>query len=225
MLEVFRIYAHKRSGQHAIIEWLISCMEGKVVYYNNLWEPNFKRRGTNYRWNNNTLESVKDTSYFKSFDHPKISDNQGNRTFLIYNFEDYSPDILYENSIKFPEHGINVKLKHIFISRYYKNLIASRFKKGGSDLKKYDTIAKFFDWFNYLNKVYHINYDRWMVDIEYRKQICKDLDLNFVNRQHKESTTGFSSFGEIENTLNRYEQMKDNKEYIECIKYMEKTKK
>ena len=162
-----------RSGQHAIINWLIESNQ-PATHYNNI----------------------------NRFKFPSIKPNQLNDNLTIFSIEDFyifSPN--------------QEDIKPIVIIREPKNWMASRIKATLNP----DVIQV---WLGHANSsLYKIIFDKWFQSEEYRRQICKDLNLNFSDQAlNKVVDAGESSFDKFTyhekaqqmNVLNRWQEYKDH---------------
>lgn len=196
------IFAMKRSGQHAIINWL--CKQNQPsLHYNACRFKSKPVPGKNkYEYKNNNIITYK----HNNFDH-------NNYNLIIYNFEDKSPKNISDR----------YKDNSIVITRNIYNLVASRLQKG----LKWNKGA----WQDINNwKGYIIHFDSWFIDEGYRKQICKDLELNFTDDGLQDVfANGVSGFDGLNNdgnaqemdVLNRWKKWENNSKYKEIIKGLE----
>jgi hypothetical protein len=179
-------YAMRRSGHHAIIEWLFYQINNPVFFVNDI-EPVISNK--NY----------KDSGVWKN---PIISGEYSTQLkTYAFNYEDAPIETLESNmqkyykqcTIKKPK-----KISKIFIIRDPFNLFASRLKFFKEKKKKNisldgvewlndkainrwcDYAEEFLGKTNFIKDKYFINYNKWCINQEYRKMISKP----FVNKSH-----------------------------------------
>jgi len=203
----FKIFGLKRSGNHAIINWIAGHFgSGEVCFLNNL--------------KGDYLKSFKKPSHRMDSD-VYISDIEylNDTRCYIESYEDLDPEFSDDS---------------IIIIRDPFNLLASRIKlkskkpNWGIDtscvfrekLRKYFRLA-------ITNKQKIINYNFWFSDIDYRKEVSSILGLEFSDK-NLEQITNFgrgSSFSGIEfdgkaqlmNVLSRWKCIKEHQDFIELI--------
>ena len=146
------IFATKRSGQHAIINWL--CEQNRPALHYNACNENLLPRKF-------VMEYVGNEKHQYNFN--KFQESQ-NYKLKVYNFEDKEI---------FP-----IKGKRIVIIREPKNWIASRLKININLQRRRINIWKN----HARSNLFKIIFDEWFVDKEYRKYICKELGLTFTDK-------------------------------------------
>ncbi len=189
----FRFVGMKRSGNHAIINWIIRQSQGPLLHYNNV-RPDDPYQG----WALTTC-THKESSTVKK---------------IIYSIEDTSLAIIGDE-YSYPHNGkyseLNVKQRSdILVLRDPFNLLASRFQRGGewgkmntyvsglSTAQMWVTYAIEFlglsKWLPY--DPVKVNYNLWCKSQIYRKEIAKQLNLKYTDAGYKEVTQygGGSSF-------------------------------
>lgn len=216
-----KVVGMRRSGNHAIINWIEKQEIGKVVHLNDI------------RLNENPYRCI-----YKSLckDHPKnhwvgapilrypqYSGNEGLKLLereargdfepkdcLIYSYEDFSLDRLTSNRVE-KNHdryfGNSAVRYDVLVLRDPFNLLASRLKKNPDEsvrsLKENVTemwisyAKEYLGETNYLkNNKIGINYNQWVVDANYRKLIALKLGLTFsdIGINDVNSFGGGSSF-------------------------------
>lgn len=206
------IYGLRRTGNHAITNWILGQLNGKVIYLNDVW-PNDPYKG---------LES-KDT-----FDNGVLD-------FSVVSFEDYNLQILKKirpkNSIR-----IDNSMK-ILILRDPFNLYASRLKSGmktpahfcGLNLRQ--LYLQYSREFAFKTKILGkdkiiISYNQWKISKSYRKSISKKLGLEFNDRGLNlvtgqgggSSFDGMSKKGQNLKTELRYKLFLSNPSFINWFK-------
>lgn len=193
--------ALRRSGHHAIIDWLIAHFNGKVYHINDI----------------SRVKNLKSNSYFyKINDKEKKLELSGNfikKDLFISNFEDLG-FIDVQNTIKYSKfypRGNSDEVFNLLILRDPYNLFASRYKlvkesaRTGwktnlvSERNQYIWIQharEFVGKTDFLENKILINYNRWCLNLEYRKSIIESLGLRFTDQNFKKVSThgGGSSF-------------------------------
>jgi len=152
--KTLNIFSMKRSGQHAIINWL--CLQNLPAIHFNACSIN-KSKGREPRkyivlYDNNDRKIInKGDISLKDY------------SLIIYNFENQINKIgLY------PE---------IIIIREPKNWTASMIKSNSNKVPKKHI------WKKHANSnAYKILFDGWFENKSYRKKICEDLNLNFSDK-------------------------------------------
>jgi hypothetical protein len=217
---IFEFWTQGRSGNHAIINWLVQ----------NLVEDFDSRKLL--------LSNIGDhDSYFTSelvfinnfYERPKTFSNSSvylttalrkNPKYLI---------ISYEN--KPMTHSIGVESDYKYtITRSLENLIASRlqYNKGNiSPLMHMNVDEIFFtNWSKYVEHTPNIHFDKWIQDRGYRDDICKQLGI--VNKDitdYVDKAGGGSSFighklDTHQNLLTRYKQIELSREIKDRVEQL-----
>jgi hypothetical protein len=216
------VLACSRSGHHAVINWIISQMKGKVFFHNNCM------RG----WEVKKLFPVKLSNIieYKNTDDEIVSD--------IYSIEEFDMD--FWEKYNFEEFDID---NVIIINRDVKNWIASRIKgHGGKNLDlftEYKNISNISScgqiqqWCKLMNETMgvtdiiqkpkmDISFNKWHTDVSYRMNISDRLNIEFKDSDKDKVSRfgGGSSFQKSQkedakklNVLNRYIEMSGNQTY------------
>lgn len=187
-----RFVGLRRSGNHAIINWILKQSEQPVLFYNNVYPNNpfckYPEKGSlNYSEYALRLYSLEDRVL------PTIASKK------VYPQKKVSNDSVIEEKID------------VLILRDPFNLFASRLKTSRNKplyyssgleiqhlyltyLKEYLGITNFLN-----NKKVCINYNKWKDSEEYRKLIAKQLKINFTDKglQEVSSIGGGSSFDRL----------------------------
>jgi len=176
-----RVFSMKRSGHHAIINWIIEQNKGPVVFGN---QCRIKEDG-------NEKKIIEGRKYYY---HKDISSTfKNHKDLFIYNFEDVELSKV-SNLFNFRSRLIKGGVSYnVLIIRDPFNLFASRKKlkekKNNADCESNKKIIEL--WKKHakeallnhpkftLMKLIIINYNKWFVDKEYRKQISDSLNLKF----------------------------------------------
>jgi hypothetical protein len=190
------IFSTKRSGHHAIIEWIGNNMNGGIVFHNDTHWRSFVDGKKVY------LGKRKEVLY----------GGKSKKNLTVYNFEDININ-QHSKIVKSP-FVVNHD-KTIIVLRDVYNMVASSIK---STTKNVDvTIRKRVDrWKEYCfellgetdwvdkNKLHFINYNMWFIDREYRDLIGKSI--GFINEDNGidkvSSYGGGSSFDKVSDARN-----------------------
>lgn len=229
-----RVIGLKRSGNHAIINWIWKQQGQGVTHLNNL--------------------PVKINPYRFLYEHyptPKLKqESLGNFTekeLLIYSYEDFSlEDIVHESFEK--KHdlylGKSQKRYDALILRDPFNCFASRLKMyiNNNVIDQRNTLVtekgvkiwlgyakEFLGETNFLkNDKVCINYNLWCSDLEYRQQLAEQLDLEFTDAEFDrvKGQGGGSSFdglnlkhqGSKMKVTERWQSMADHPYFLEVMK-------
>jgi hypothetical protein len=174
-----RIVGLKRTGNHAVINWMRKQQTGEIWHLNNIkvGQNPYRLLYRHYPKEHLRREAIAD--FVK-------------KDCLIYSYEDYSLQQVVDRRFE-EKHdyylGRSQKRYDVLLLRDPFNLMASRFKKGYLQVK--DSNTNLIDlWISYAkeylgetkylnqNKV-SINYNQWFTDIDYRKQLAAKLELEF----------------------------------------------
>ena len=185
-----RMIGLRRSGNHALIDWIKKQKIGEFKHINDvpIGENPFRH----------------EYEYFLDHypEYPKIIENlrcqsQGDfklKEYLIYNYEDYSlPEILEPRFERKHDWYVGKSARRIelLILRDPFNLLASRLKKGFISVKS--TRVNFTDlWVAYAKEFLGetnflpyqkvcVSYNHWIQDIDYRRDIAQQLGLTFTD--------------------------------------------
>lgn len=226
MVEI-KIFSLMRSGQHAIIDWILNQLSGKIVYINDILHPDCKQ------YHNTKLCNEKETDY------------------LIYNLEDRfitageqeaSRVIFRHNSDRIIKILIIRDPYNLFASRYARqttriNPITGEYqheeisKCRWTPLKGWTSQAALKCWKDHAIEAIKptkvdlvIKYNEWFQNKEYRKKIADYLNLNFTDEgiEHISDVGEGSSFDGIKyqnnakemKVLQRYKKYKYDNYYI-----------
>lgn len=201
-MKIIHFYGLRRSGNHAILEWLLHSMgknmdkdvvklnriikRGDVAYFNDCgW------------WSSNPLDFNRDLAE---------QENKGLRT-AILTYEDL--DLTYKK--------IDTTYSKIVLIRDIFPLAASRIKRGSGDML---VDQKFVDkWISYArsfedSSCLNIKYEDWLTSKEYRDNFLLKLGYLNLDKIDQVSTIGDGSsfvgksLDSKENLLNRHKQVK-----------------
>lgn len=193
-----KIVGLRRSGNHAIIHWIINQHQSDYIFENKI----------------------------KPFDLPSMykGEKKDKVSLSIYSYEDVHLSYVFSNCMKKVKERNNIQIKkqiNVLILRNPFNLFASRVKSGKEGIGSISFSAQdlwiayakeFLGITHYMgkNKVV-INYDLWFEDTEYRKGIAESMGLQFSDKG-KESVPDFGGGSSFDNLTfnNRATEMKVN---------------
>jgi hypothetical protein len=203
------IYAMMRSGQHAIIHWLIAHIKEPVYYHNDiLCHKGDKVYADRGRWRNmgRSIPPVKNFPWY-AYNVEDISIKN------IKDIKEKYKNALYisnKSGLILPRKEIRVMLLrdpfNLFASRYRffhrtndirresnkRALKSSQRTNGNSGIAWYDKLAverwkeyarEFSGETNFLGKKHLINYNRWFADAGYRKAVIKKFGFAFTDKK------------------------------------------
>lgn len=155
----------KRSGHHAVLAWIATQLDETVRHYNDILFDEFMR------------------GKIRPKSRPGDLYEGNERKLNLFSMEDVSIEDL-RLAKKSPRCGDLT----IIVLRDIRNILASNIK--GSNPKTIKNhlahISKVWAGFAnaYLNdkQEYYILFDKWFKDVNYRQQICKDLNINFTDK-------------------------------------------
>lgn len=198
-----KVVGLKRSGNHAIINWILSQCSGEKLFLNNV-----------------TPQKNPTKTFCPEHGVGKIKPDKKERDWLIYSYEDcYLDEINSPKLVKNHDHwlGKSEKCFTLLILRDPFNLFASRMSWEGEE----DRITLNFEgklgkkvliglWKSYAreylgqthylkDKVIVVNYNRWFSDKNYRTELAEKLGLEFTDKDFRKVSTagGGSSFDKI----------------------------
>jgi hypothetical protein len=229
-----RVIGLKRSGNHAIINWIWKQQGQDVTHLNNV--P-VKINPYRFLYEHYPTQKLKQQSL----------GNFTEKQLLSYSYEDCQLEDIVDKSFE-SKHDIylgkSAKRYDVLILRDPFNCFASRIKMyiNQNEVDKKNTLVtsksitiwldyakEFLGETNFLknNKVC-INYNLWCSDIEYRQQLAKQLDLEFSDAEFDrvKGQGGGSSFdglnlkhqGSKMKVAQRWQLMADNPYFLELVK-------
>ena len=182
-----RIVGLRRTGNHAITNWIKKQERGKIGYINNApCEKNpylhFYERHLSYKKYPQKIRNLKRKSQGKFTKHDC----------LLYSHEDYSLEQVTNQELA-KKHDIYLgksgEKYDVLIIRDPFNLLASRLKSNMMDVRAPNqTVIDLWIAYaqEYLGETQYlknhkvcINYNRWTTDADYRRQIAGELKLEF----------------------------------------------
>jgi hypothetical protein len=252
-----RVFGIKRSGNHAIINWIFYQIPGQVIFANHCYlagkeiriykgTGRIDCRGINY-WDfkrkyfffeKNPFFNQEIVTYSKNdkrFNGQKLK--QYPKEAVIVSFED--KDIAQFSELMNRHHeewvGKSKEVFSIVILRDPFNLLASIYKKWGKENLK-DIASLWVEYaktyLNYQASTDHcllgINYNQWLVDVNYRQAITERLQIPFDDskKDRVANFAGGSSFdglsyqqdGHKMDVLSRWQIFRDDPEYCDLFK-------
>ncbi len=193
-----RITGISRSGNHAVINWILAQIKNLRYCFLNCAEPKHNPFTSARPLGTEKGSIYTNISEFSEADEKRGSFSQ--KDYLIYSYEDTFLGPL--GNPLFKKHhdkwvGSSSSQKDVLVLRDPFNLFASRIKagflltdtphrRGQVSWKVLKRIYKqhareFLGEKNSLGKKVLINYNRWVTDREYRKQISDELELEFLD--------------------------------------------
>lgn len=213
-LNVYVVCGIRRSGNHALISWLIDALENR----NNV---NMKPKRNAWVSESGDTVHLNEVNFFSVFQF--IDTIRGSKEILkesknvIITLEDYIPKKV---DPFIPEHATKIK-----VSRSLLNVISSRLKRltdqakvgrDRGDMSIDTNLLLYADWVYKEPKDDWIKwvYERWLSEADYRRNFLKNLDLSHDSKTLPSTNFGGgSSFSNIEigvsqnNPLRRWEQI------------------
>jgi len=241
-----RVWAIRRSGHHAIINWIASMFKEPVWHFNapkchaNPYRKRKKYQGQMIQRIPEIMQHFSQTQWEIHWSkRPEMCPNI-QKPCLIYNHEDYK---LNEHPEPIPNLGKSDKQFSVLIMRSFKNMLASRlYEQPQWNLRKvqantkdvprfYEMYAKeFLDITHWLTFTpVKIWFDLWFSSRKYREM--KAIEMDLVNSDdtiqhmaaHRKKGSTFDTFAKFKNqaknmdVLNRYKKMENNKVYQKII--------
>ena len=238
-VKFYEFYGLRRSGNHAIIAWLMKNLNGEdcaletVIGEGNKESFFVKRCGDVYHINDvGSLWVTSNPSYVSGLVSEYIS--LGAKV-IIFSYEDYEPQVslalTFPSLFLFLENALKIALV-----RDLPNVMASRYKKiegikaNGGGLENWKlldiNINKINSWIYCVieEKSIKIKYEDWLASKEYRDNFCKNLNIpnldytNHISIAGGSSFTGTESVPNAKDLLNRWKDInipKEWKHYLE----------
>jgi len=227
-MDVLEVIAAKRTGQHAIISWIVRNLTDKVLtLQNNLGV--IKLEYVNDRllyWNDGNNNQPFGLKLFKETGWSENLEN------LIINYEDvtqhysfFSKNEIYRGSLSYDRFD-DIKVKHgkrLVILRNFYNCLASRYKQNISGEHPHPYDQKFIDiWkdnakFVINNPKQSLKYEDWLNNPQKRKEILFDF-FSINERYSPEMISGRSSSFEKSNYNNRIDEVNLPQEIKDLIR-------
>jgi hypothetical protein len=223
--KVVRVFAGKRSGQHAIINWIGAQVDQQILHLNALCVGDHaspvKVMDTGIDFGN--------SEYFRC-PNIRFGDPHGRARLVAYNFEDVPTSFLFNPPLKMPTPD-DWPTSNVVVLRDPLNFLASRVKY----FRKYDDpsmvsqigIDIYIDWCEAIISggldLIVLNYNRWFLEQSYRREIAALLEIPFTDQglHSIASSGGGSSFSGLTHdrdtqtlaVLHRYQQVEDDPMY------------
>jgi hypothetical protein len=220
-----RMFGLRRSGNHAIANWILEQAQGNSVFLNNV---KLNKNPFIYRYVDYPDKKLK-REIWGDFSH---------KSCLMYSFEDVdlrAIDKKYYKEKKQWHTGRSKKQFDVLVLRDPFNMYASRLKGlGFPDTSKSDLdiltlwcqyAAEFLDETDHLPaKKIPVSYNEWCRNKDYRKRIAESLGLQFTDKGFKKLAQKSSFEGKSVknaqnlNTLSRWKHFADNPDYLNKLK-------
>lgn len=194
--EEWRLVGLSRSGNHAVINWLLGQIEGDYCFLN-CAEPKTNPFDTCRPFNAEGDRLETNINHFNIYD--ETAGNHSSKEYLMYSYEDcflgtLNHSTFIKNRIRWT--GKSGKKRDVLIVRDAFNLFASRIRSGlllghethhgvkGISIHALKTMYKqhlreFLGSRDNLKGKVCISYNQWVKDKDYRCLIADRLDLNF----------------------------------------------
>ena len=238
-----RVVAQRRSGHHAIVNWIRHQIEGRYCFLNNCGvdgNPFVRCQKASSLFNTTLLE------HSWAFWDREASGRLSKKGTLIYNYEDKSlQDVTSED---FERHrtewlGMSDRQSDILILRDPFNLMASRFRwidGCGFEFKIQDFEEMIALWkeharefvgeTSHLSAKVLISYNQWFCNQEYRQDISRQLGLEWNDQGLNEvakwgPTVAQGSFNGLKydgqaskmKVLERWKEFQENPQYLQLL--------
>lgn len=224
-LQVIRFYGTRRSGHHAVWQWVARQINGMVVNLNNL-QTEF---GTPYAFMDGTLQQA-DERYYRTIDPPMLLNRDQPISHVTYNFESYAPSAFSPPARLMPTPE-DWPTRHVLVLRDPLNLVASRVRHfRNTEVSIFVKPNAYYAYIAWCKAVMSgslpvhpctvVNYNRWFLDRDYRRSLAEELNIPFSDRgiEQVAEAGGGSSFdgqkfeghAQKMDVLNRYQAMKDD---------------
>jgi hypothetical protein len=193
-------YALRRSGCHAILNWIFNQLDQPVLFFNNALphqDPLWRMRSSG------DLQNIVDCEpyYHERIPRTKIIDRDEKYISTLYeDFTELSDGVVANVGWIRPE-----RVERIMIFRDFHNWMASRVRWTLHRKMKMDEPLFIWRWkmyahhFLYTDDLVKIYHGLWMTNPSYRKSILDELGLNLVNDDisHVPNFGGGSSFSPV----------------------------
>lgn len=198
-----RVMGLRRSGNHAIINWIAKQVSGEVMFINhvkpleNPYRDQYESQVILGRELDNTLWNFRDTAWWKREKEGEFS----LKDCLLYSYEDQEIEKIAKPSFELKHDlylGKSDQRYDVVVMRDPFNLFASRLKsKPREDRPNFSMLEVYSRrynlpelWVSYAkeclaetsllkNKKLFVNYNQWFFDIEYRKSLSAQLHMEF----------------------------------------------
>lgn len=220
----------RRSGNHAIAQWLMPQINEKLIYFNDF---DFSQI------NSEKLLDIRKISYIEGDNETlKYDLKKDNNVPILYGLENQSINDFFNKYKKWEDIFNNIleskQQEPISNDNTYINIIRNPWNNVASELqwfynrgnfnveldKLYELWDEYYDnWNNKNNNITTIIYDKWFISEDYRKEISKKLNINFTDKNlNKIHQTGngssftkqlYNGLAQKMNVLRRYDEIKN----------------
>lgn len=198
----FEAYALKRSGCHAVLNWLFNQFndQTKVLFFNNAI-PN--QDPLNNMRSSGDLQNIQDLDFYRHSPHFRHQIKEWDASIVSCLYEDYikiGKNPICDLGWIHPE-----RILRIIILRDFYNWMASRLKHDLAKRKSVDLEALIWKWkmhayhFRNTEDLVRINYNRWVKSSEYRTGMLECMEIEPWNDDisHVPNFGGGSSFSPV----------------------------
>ena len=253
MSKNYLIYGVKRTGSHGMINWLIPQIGDAVRFFNDRKYPLLDFTNSDFDRNDehklieHVLELDTDVRVYVNNEKKRSGESyweEYNDIDNIISFEGVEfnkvcevetqllQDLNRGLKVKNPDLVVGNDNTYIVFLRNPWNVAASQIRWSLDRPDNYNRVhrdmvvwSEYYE--HYINQnpdIYFMIFDKWFIDIEYRKKISSDLGLEFtdINKKKVAIAGDGSSFDKMKfdgeaqkmDVLNRYNQMIDNKKML-----------
>lgn len=199
----YRVIGMSRSGNHAVINWILSQTRGRTCFLN-CTEPKFNPFRSARPLDDGRCIQVN----YDGFDlDAELCGQFSDKDLLIYSHEDCFLGTIAKGPFE-DNHdalvGPSLRRSDVLILRDPFNLFASRFRAGFGEVSSQTALRiwkqharEFLGDRRYLRQPrVLINYNRWAAEKDYRRDVAEQLGLSFCDssRQHVPAVGNGSSF-------------------------------
>lgn len=183
-----RFVGMRRTGNHALINWLMHQLSGEVRHLNNVV---ISRNPYRYKANNLRRYFPEHAEMAKTYQR-QADGALVKRDCLLYSYEDWSLGQISRSRVEYNRElyfGKAARYYDVLILRDPFNLFASRLKKGFVATKdsQLDMVEMWLEYAKeFVGESHHlnrnlvcINYNRWFAQEDYRRQISKQMAIPF----------------------------------------------
>lgn len=226
----FFVIGVKRSGHHAIIHWI--CRQSNPSFHVNNLSFGFDALHGPTNVKHPHIDNITNALVYRDDDKldfkvPYEEVLRGNYNTAVYSAEDKKFDLCAEIM---PKKIKCSNFTYVIVARDPYNFIASRLKNNSGPMK-YRWPAQIEVWKDHIRtclnnrNIIDINFNKWFLDVDYRKFISESLEIPFTDEGLNEIRTGKSSFDgrrfngsaqEME-VLNRWQIYKNDNSYWNLI--------
>lgn len=236
-----RVIAQRRTGHHAIVNWIRAQLKGRYCFLNNC-RANGNPFLTCQRGSSIISNSLLEHSW--NFWNQEVSGKLSKKGTLLYNYEDQL--VSEVASEDFQKHrtqwlGKSLQRTDILIMRDPFNLLASRLKWVSSLGFEFEPDKLIKTWkehayeflgeTSYLSNKVTVSYNKWFCDRDYRQRLSSELGLEWNDRGMQQvakwgptisggSFDGLTYDGKAQQmrVLERWKQYVNNQDYFQSFK-------